>query len=97
MSKEKYDLLRVKELASLKEISISELAKQTGISYTYMSEISRNVKFPRPEYLVKIANVLNVDIRELFVSTKEDKTNTELLEEIESITGKLKSRLSDET
>lgn len=78
-------------------MSIKDLERSTGLSYVYLSQISRNEKFPRPETLLKIANALDVDVRDLFVSTKEGKTNIELLEEIEQVTNELKSRLSNNT
>ena len=48
---------------------------------TNCSEIVLVVKFPRPENLVAIANALDVDVGELFISTKE-RDSHQLLQEI---------------
>jgi len=96
MDKEKYNILRIKEVAEGLNITIKAVAKRAGLSYTYTSEVSRGIKLPKVETLVNIAKALNVDIRDLFMSTKENKTNTELIEDVESIMNELKTRLSDE-
>jgi len=65
------DIIRIKQILEEKGISVKDFADKAGVSYTYASEIVRNVKFPRPEVLKQIANSLDIDIRELFISTKE--------------------------
>lgn len=64
------EILRLKEILTEKDWSVQKFATETGLSYTYASEIVRNAKFPRKETLYKISQTLDVDIRELFISTK---------------------------
>ncbi len=65
------ELLRLKDLLKEKGITGKVLAERTEISATSISQIVKGNSFPRPELLVKIAEVLDVDIRELFYPTKE--------------------------
>jgi len=66
------DIIRIKEILTGKGMSVQDLANETGLSYTYTSEVVRNVKFPRPDNLKLIAQALDVDLKDLFVSTKEE-------------------------
>jgi transcriptional regulator with XRE-family HTH domain len=49
------------------------LAEQLSVNNTTVSKWCRNEMQPRIESLFQIANALNVDVRELLVSTKERK------------------------
>ena len=81
------EILRLKEILSEKGWSVQDFAKVTGLSYTYASEIVRNAKFPRKETLYNISQALDVDIRELFISTKAKDLSdpTTAINEIKSI------------
>ncbi|MFJ1321994.1 helix-turn-helix domain-containing protein [Capnocytophaga canis] len=60
-------MLRIKEVAKSKGISISELADKLGVTRVGMSKtINGN---PTIETLLKIANVLEVDVRDLIEPT----------------------------
>ena len=48
-----------------------DLAERVGVSPVAISNITSGNSFPKPELLKKIADELDVDIRELFISTKE--------------------------
>lgn len=74
-------ILRIKEILDEKQISIKEFAELTGLSYTYSTEVIRNVKFPRKETLLDIADKLEVDIKDLFHSTKSNRSKVEILNE----------------
>ncbi len=65
-------ILRVKEILKEKSITGKELAVKVGISETAMSNIVKGQSLPRQEVLLKIADTLDVDIRELFNATKEN-------------------------
>lgn len=54
-----------------------ELAEKVGLSETAMSNIVKGQSLPRQEALLKIAQTLDVDIRELFHPTKENSTTLE--------------------
>ena len=69
------ELLRIKELLKQKGITGKEFAEQLGISPVAMSNIVSGNSFPRPELLLKIAETFDVDLKELFVSTKANQVN----------------------
>jgi len=61
---------RIKEVLKDKGISQSWLAKQTGKSYNTINEYSRNVRQPSLEDLYKIAEILDVEVKELLIERK---------------------------
>ena len=63
-------LLRIREILQEKNITGKELAERVEVSPNSISKIITGQKFPRPDLLLKIAEVLEVDIRELFNQTK---------------------------
>jgi putative transcriptional regulator len=58
---------RIKEVLKDKGISQTWLAKQMGKSYNTINEYSRNVRQPSLEDLYKIAEILNVEVKELLI------------------------------
>ena len=66
------ELLRLKAVLLEKGVTGKELAEKVGVSPVAISNIASGNSFPKPELLKKIAEVLDVDIRELFVPTKEN-------------------------
>lgn len=74
-------VLRIKELMSQKEISRQSLADKVDVTETTISNICSEKFYPKVELLLKLAEALDVDVRELFVSTKgESIGRTELNE-----------------
>lgn len=69
-------LLRLKEILKEKGVAGKDLATKVGVTPTSISNISNGNHFPKPELLVSIAKELDVDIKDLFNSTKEVKTET---------------------
>ncbi|ASV77951.1 helix-turn-helix transcriptional regulator [Elizabethkingia anophelis] len=65
------NILRLKELLNEKGIQNKDLADKIGVTPTTISNITQGNNFPKPETLLKIAEALDIDIRELFVSTKK--------------------------
>lgn len=65
-------ILRLKDILSEKKITGKELAERINVSEMSISNIVNGNSFPKPENLLKIANVLDVDIRELFEPTKDN-------------------------
>ena len=47
-------------------MTLRELARKTGISRSYLSEIERNEKKPSFDYMILIAKALNVQLDELY-------------------------------
>lgn len=62
---------RVKEILVIKGHSQKWLAEQMGISTTAMTAICNNKSQPHLKDLKRMAEILEVDIRELLVSTLE--------------------------
>lgn len=63
-------ILRLKEIMTLKGISRDELSSRVDVSPTTISNISSEKNLPTIQLLLKIAEALDVDIRELFIPTK---------------------------
>ncbi|AUP78315.1 helix-turn-helix domain-containing protein [Flavivirga eckloniae] len=63
-------MLRIDEILKEKRISNSEFASMIGVSETSASAFKSGKTKPKFDTLVKIAEVLDVDIRQLFKPTK---------------------------
>ena len=81
-------VLRLKEILKEKNMSGKKLAEIVGITETSLSRIINNDQQPRFDLLLKIAQTLDVDIRELFYPTKE---STATLEDIQKAIDTLES------
>lgn len=68
--------LRLKELLKEKSISGKELAEKLNVSENTISFIATGKTQPRFELLSQIAEVLNVDIKDMFNSTIENEIET---------------------
>jgi transcriptional regulator with XRE-family HTH domain len=62
---------RIKEVLEQKGIKQTWLAEKLGKSYNMVNGYVQNRQQPRLEVLTEIANILDVDIKELIVSTKK--------------------------
>ena len=62
---------RIKEVLEQKGISQAWLAKQTGKSYNMVNAYAQNRQQPRLETLMEIAEILDIDVKELIISNKE--------------------------
>ena len=69
------ELLRIKDLLRERGVTSKDLAERLEVTPATVSNINNGNHFPKPELLKKIAEVLNVDIRELFYSTKDSDLN----------------------
>jgi transcriptional regulator with XRE-family HTH domain len=56
----------IKLLRKHKGLTQAVLAEKTGISVIFLSSIERGTKFPKPDTLGKIAQVLSIEVFELF-------------------------------
>lgn len=65
-------MLRLKELLKEKGISGKKLAERLSVSENTISFIANGKQQPRFELLKNIADILEVDIRELFKSTRDE-------------------------
>jgi transcriptional regulator with XRE-family HTH domain len=62
---------RIKEVLEQKGIKQAWLAKQTGKSYNMVNAYAQNRQQPRLETLMEIAEILDIDVKELIISNKE--------------------------
>lgn len=85
------EVLRLKEIMSSKGIGREELANKVGVSMTTISNINSEKNLPTISLLLQIAEVLDVDIREMFVPTKGNViTQNEVVEARELLEKSLK-------
>lgn len=70
------DLLRLKEVLKEKGIASKDLAEKVNVSKNTISFISTGKTQPRFELLLQIAEALDVDVKDLFNSTKQVETET---------------------
>ena len=64
---------RIKEVLEEKGIKQTWLAEKLGKSYNMVNGYVQNRQQPRLEVLADIAKILNIDVKDLIVSTKEKK------------------------
>ncbi len=62
---------RIKEVLEEKGIKQIWLAEKLGKSYNMVNAYVQNRQQPRLETLMEIANILDVDVKELIISNKE--------------------------
>lgn len=86
-------ILRLKETLKEKGVTGKELSEKVGITETSLSRIIKGDQQPRFDLLLKIAEALDVDVKDLFNSTKTNKHPKEELQDIinqlENLKGKL--------
>lgn len=68
------EVLRLKEVLREKKMSGKKLAETLGVSENTISFISTGKTQPRFELLLQIADALNIDVKDLFNSTKDKQT-----------------------
>lgn len=61
---------RIKEVLADKGIKQTWLAEKLGKSYNMVNGYVQNRQQPRLEVLMKIANILDIDVKELIISSK---------------------------
>lgn len=64
---------RIKEVLEEKGIKQTWLTEKLGKSYNMVNGYVQNRQQPRLEILMEIANILDVDVRQLIVSNKAKK------------------------
>lgn len=65
----------IKEVLDRKGIKQIWLAEQLGKSYNMVHSYAQNKRQPSIDDLYKIAEILNVDVKELLVSNKPEQEN----------------------
>ena len=62
---------RIKEVLEQKGIKQKWLAEQLGKSYNMVNSYAQNRRQPSLETLMEIAEILDIDVKELIISNKE--------------------------
>ncbi|SAO95192.1 mobile element-associated transcriptional regulator%2C putative [Staphylococcus aureus] len=57
---------KFKEAMFLKGFNLSDLSRETGVGTSYLSQIINGKKIPSPKLAKKMAEVLQVEVNELF-------------------------------
>jgi transcriptional regulator with XRE-family HTH domain len=73
------NILRLRDLLKKKKTTGKSLAERVGVSENTISFILTGKTHPRPELLLKIATALDVDLKDLFISTKPQKNPKEII------------------
>ena len=66
------EILRLKAILQERGITGKDLSERVGVSSVAISNIVSGNSFPKPELLLKIADELDMDVRELFNPTKDN-------------------------
>lgn len=66
---------RIKEVLEQKGIKQTWLAEKLGKSYNMVNAYSQNRQQPRLETLMEIAEILDIDVKELIISNKPERDN----------------------
>jgi len=78
-------ILRLKELMAERGMSREELSNKAGVSMTTISNISTEKNFPTFQLLLQLAEALDVDVREMLVSTKRSLITQSEVEEAKEL------------
>ena len=65
-----HQMNRIKDVLKLQGRTQKWLSKQLNINYISVTQYCNNIKQPKLEVLYKIAKILDVDVKDLLVSTK---------------------------
>ena len=65
------NLLRIGHLMKVKKFSREEMAFKLGVTTATITNITSGKTFPSKDVLLKCCEIFDVDIRDLFNSTKE--------------------------
>mgnify|MGYP006131925205 CR=1 FL=1 len=75
-------ILRLKEILKEKGITGKEFAIMVNVTEASVSNLVKGDSIPRKQLLIDIAAVLDVDLKDLFISTKPQKGPKEIIETI---------------
>ena len=78
------------------EYSQADLAEKINISITFLSNIERGLKFPKPDIITRIADGLEIDVYELFKTDIIPENNKEIISRLsEDMTNKVNLAIND--
>lgn len=70
---EKVIFNRIRVVLAERNVRSMDIVKELGVTKSTVSRWLSNDTQPKPEYFISLAKFLDVDVRELIVSTKKDK------------------------
>ena len=86
----------IKYLRSRKGLTQAVLAEKANISIIFLSSIERGVKYPKADIIARIANVLKVEVFELFKGDLVPSESKKLITHLsKDITSKINIALED--
>lgn len=86
----------IKFFRSRNGLTQAVLAEKADISIIYLSSIERGTKYPKADILARIANVLDVEVFELFKGELVPSENREMITHLsKDISGKINTALED--
>jgi transcriptional regulator with XRE-family HTH domain len=71
-------ILKIHSLRKAKEVTLDQLAKMTGLTKGYLSQIENSTKTPPFSTLDKIAYALGVDITYFFVNSENEQVDSKI-------------------
>lgn len=77
--------MRIKELRTIRKLSQEQLAEKVAISPKYMSRIEMGQQFPSINVITKLANALQVELKDFFEFAHEVRNTKELKEIINGL------------
>ena len=77
--------LRIKELRKAKNLSQDALAEKADISSKYVSRIEMGQHFPTINTLIKIAEVLDVELKDFFEFAHGEENQKELKDNLKNL------------
>ena len=77
--------LRLKEIMLEKQVSREDISKALNVSMATISSISSGKVLPSIKFTLKLAEFLDVDIREMFVPTKGTTNTQSEMDELKKI------------
>jgi len=77
-------ILRLKEILKEKGITGKEFALMVNVTEASVSNLVKGDSIPRKQLLIDIAAALDVDLKDLFISTKPQKNQKEIIQTIKN-------------
>jgi transcriptional regulator with XRE-family HTH domain len=77
-------ILRLKEILKEKGITGKEFALMVNVTEASVSNLVKGDSIPRKQLLIDIAAALDVDLKDLFISTKPQKNPKEIIQTIKN-------------
>lgn len=67
--------IKVKQYRQRKQMSLKDVSEKTGLSVSYLSEIEKGKKYPKPEKIIQLAHGLGQSFDDLVSLQLEDENN----------------------